>query len=149
MSARELLGFASSGAALHVHDLAAPEGDNHRIPFPALSVVTRQVRSSDDLVVTDPREREIVDCPAAASSLQDLTGLLRAASRGRVLPPEAAPRNAAPLSVLREERDERLGVAAIQRLRRSAKLLDHGRSMAQPGEEDESPFVGLLQVEAV
>jgi hypothetical protein len=36
-----------------------------------------------------------------------------------------------------------------QRLGCSAKLIDHGRSMAQADEEDESPFLGLLQVEAV
>jgi hypothetical protein len=66
-----------------------------------------------------------------------------------VLPPEVAARGAAPLGVLCEERGERLRIAVIQRLCGDTKLIDHNRSMAQPGEEDESPFVGLLQVEAV
>jgi hypothetical protein len=65
-----------------------------------------------------------------------------------VLPPEVAARWAAPLGVLREERDERLGIAVTQRLCGGAKLIDHSRSMAQADNEDESPFVGLLQVKS-
>ena len=130
MSAGELLGFASGSAALHVHDLAVPEGDDHGIPSPEFSVVIPQLRGPDDLVVADTGEGQIVDRPAAAC-LQDLTGLVRPASGGRVLPPEVAARWAAPLGVLCEERGERLGIAVIQRLCGGAKLIDHSRSMAQ------------------
>ena len=132
MSAGELLGFDSGGAALHVHDLAVPERDNHGIPPPQLSLFVSQLRGANDLVVTDASEREIVDRPSAGR-LQDLTGLVWSASRGCVFPPETAARGATPLGVLREHRDERLGVASIQRLGRGAQLLDHSRSMARPG----------------
>jgi hypothetical protein len=54
-----------------------------------------------------------------------------------VLPPEATARNAAPLSILGEERDEWLGIATIQRLGCSTKLVYHSPSMAQFEEEDE------------
>jgi hypothetical protein len=59
-----------------------------------------------------------------------------------------AARWAAPLGVLCEERGERLWIAAIHRLGCGAKLIDHSRSMAQADNEDESPFVGLLQVKS-
>ena len=137
VSAGEPLGFVLRTAVLHIHDLAIPESDDHGAALSRLSFITRHVRGPDDLVVTDFDERQIVDRPSAAP-LQDLTGLVWPASRGRVLPPEAAGRDAAPLGVLREERDERLWIAAIESIGCDAKLLDHSRSMAQPGEEDES-----------
>jgi hypothetical protein len=44
-----------------------------------------------------------------------------------VFPPEVAVRDAAPLSVLCEERGERFGITLTQRLGCGAKLIDHGR----------------------
>jgi hypothetical protein len=148
MSASELLGFDSGGAALHVDNLAVAEGDDHGIPPPQLPVLIPQLRCSDDLVVTDAGEGQILDCPSAAC-VQDLTGLVWPASGGCVLPPEVSLGRPTPLCVFCEERDERLGIAAIQGLGCSTKLVDHSRSMARADQEDESPFVGLLQVGAV
>ena len=134
MSTRELLGFDSRGAALHVHDLAVPERDDQRIPAPESSLCIPQLRGADDLVVTDASERQILDRPSAAE-LQDLTGLVWSASGGCVLPPEVAARDPAPLGVRREESDEWFGIATIQRAGRGAELLDHTRSMAQSASE--------------
>jgi hypothetical protein len=102
MSSGELLGFGSSGAALHIHDLAVPEGDDYGIPLLESSIGIPQLRSPDDLVVTDAGERQILDRPSPAH-LQDLTGLVWSASGRRVPPPEAAARGAAPLGVFGEE----------------------------------------------
>ena len=146
MSAGELLGFDSRGAALHVHDLAVPKSDDHRIPLPRSSVVTSHLRGPDDLVVADTGEGQIVDRPAA-TCLQDLTGLVWSASRGCVLPPEVAARRAAPLGVLCEERGEWLGVAVAQRLCGGTKLVDHIRSMALPAQEGESPSCAKLRMQ--
>jgi hypothetical protein len=104
------------------------------------------LRGPDDLVVTNTGERQILDRPSA-TSLQDLTGLVWSASRGRVLPPEVTARNTAPLGAFREERHERFGIATVHRLGCCAKLLDHRRSIAPSDEMDESQFVRLLQVE--
>jgi hypothetical protein len=73
------------------------------------------LRCPDDLVITDAGERQILDCPSVAC-VQDLTGLVWPTSGRRVLPPEMSLRWAAPLSVLREEGYERLGIATVQRL---------------------------------
>jgi hypothetical protein len=137
MSAGELLGFDPGGAALHVHDLAVPEGDDYRIPSSEFSVLIPELRGPDHLVVADTGEGQIVDRPAAAC-LQDLTGLAGPASGGCVLPPEVAVRWAAPLGVLCEERCERLGIAAIHRLGCGAKLVDHDLSMAKVDESSVS-----------
>ena len=102
MLAGELLGFDSGGAALHVHDLAVPEGDDHGIPSPESSLGIPQLRCPDDFVVTDAREGQILDRPSTAR-VQDPTGLVRSASGGCVLPPEVAARHTAPLGVLRKE----------------------------------------------
>jgi hypothetical protein len=95
------------------------------------------LRGPDDLVVADTGEGQIVDRPAAAC-LQDLTGLVRPASGGCVLPPEVAARWAAPLGVLCEQRGEQLGIAPIHRLGCGAKLVEHIRSMAQVDESSVS-----------
>jgi hypothetical protein len=105
------------------------------------------LRRADDLVVTDAGEGQILDCPSAAC-VQDPTGLVWAASGGRVLPPEASLGWATPLGVFREERHERLRIAMVQSVGCSTKLVDHGRSMAQSDENGRVPPVGLLQVEA-
>jgi hypothetical protein len=66
VSAGELLGFDSRGAALHVHDLAVPESDHHRIPSPESPLGIPQLRRPDDLVVTDAGKRQILDRPSVA-----------------------------------------------------------------------------------
>jgi hypothetical protein len=48
--------------------------------------------------------------------LQDLTGLVRAASGGRLFPPEVSAGDASPLGVGREQRSHGAGVSAIERL---------------------------------
>src|SRR5260370_36956562 len=67
--------------------------------------------------------------PAAAALLdlegQDLTGLVRAVSDGRLFPPQVAVRDAAPLRMLCEQCRERFGVALAERFGRGAKLVDH------------------------
>lgn len=139
----EAFGFDLRSALLHVPDLAVPEGDNHGIALRRHSVDSRPMRGTDDLVFSNLGKREVLDLPAAAR-LQDLTGLVRSSSRWCVFPPEVAVGDAAPLGVLREERGERFGITATQRLGCGAKLIDHVESMAQADDEDESPFVGLL-----
>jgi hypothetical protein len=129
VSAGKLLGFDSRSAALHVHDLPVPEGDDHGIPSSEFSVGILQLRRADDLVVADAGKRQILDCPSVAS-VQDLTGLVWAASGGCVLPPEVALRWPAPLGFFREKGHERLGVATVQRVGCCPKLVDHGRSIA-------------------
>ena len=140
MSAGELLGFDSGGAALHVHDLALTEGDDHGIPYPKPPLGIPQLCGPDDLVVTGARERQILDRPSVAR-IQDLTGLVWATSGRCVFPPEVAARRAAPLGVVREERHERLGIAALQCLRCGAKLVDHRQSVAS---SDENTGNGLV-----
>ena len=109
--------------------------------MPRMSPLSRSAARAavvpDDLVVADTGEGQIVDRPTAAC-LQDLTGLVRPASGGRVLPPEVAARWAAPRRLLRRERGERLGIALTKRLCGGAKLIDHGRSMAQVDESSVS-----------
>jgi len=56
VSAGELLGFDSCTAALHVHDLAVPESDDHGITTSNLSVLIPQLRGPDHLVVIDSSE---------------------------------------------------------------------------------------------
>jgi hypothetical protein len=143
VSAGVLLGFDSGGAALHVDNLAVPESDDHGIPSSESSLGISQLRRADDLVVTDAGERQILNRPAA-SCVQDLTGLVWAASGGCVLPPEVSLGWAAPLGVFREQGHERLRVAAIQSLGCSTKLVDHGRSMAQSDENGRVPLVRVL-----
>jgi hypothetical protein len=66
-----------------------------------------------------------------------------------VLPPKVTLGWATPLGVLREERHERLGITIVQRVGCCAKVVDHSRSMASSDERtEESPFVGMLKVEA-
>jgi hypothetical protein len=147
VTAGKALRFTLGGAFLHVPDLAVPEGDHHWVALRRHSVGTSPVRGGDDFVVIDLGKREVVDLPTAAR-LEDLTGLVWPASRRCALPPEVAVRDAAPLGILCEKRAERFGIAVTQCLGSGAKLIDHGRSMAQSSEEDESPFVGLLKLEA-
>jgi hypothetical protein len=64
--AGELLGSHSGGAALHVHDLAVPESDDHGIPSPESSLGIPQFCGPDDLVVTDAGEGQILDRPSVA-----------------------------------------------------------------------------------
>jgi hypothetical protein len=115
-------------ASLHVCDLASAECD-HLEALPRLAVGCEPAGRSDDDVVADLLELRL-DCDSPVASLfdlesQDLTGLVGAVSRWGALPPEMTVRHAAPLGVFCEERGERFGVAAIERLRSLSKLLEH------------------------
>jgi hypothetical protein len=77
--------------------------------------------------------------PLLDLELQDLTGLVRAASGWCVLPPEMAAGDAAPFRVFGEERHEGLGIAAVESFGCGAKPVDHhlsipgGRNVRLPG----------------
>ena len=66
MSLGEAFGLAAGLAALHVDDLAAANGDHHRVAAPRLSVVIGEARRANDLVVAESGEVEVVDPPAAS-----------------------------------------------------------------------------------
>ena len=82
-------------------------------------------RRGDDLVsVLGQIER--IEPESAAS--ENLTGLLGPVSGGRVSPPQVAARNAAPVHVLVEERDEGLDVALVERRSGRSQPIDHERN---------------------
>lgn len=132
--AGEAFGFASGGAALHVHDLSVAERD-HLEALLAAAVRAEPSRGPDDDVGSDLFELRLHFDPPLSPFLylksQDLTGLVRTASGGRAFPPEVTVRDAAPLRVLREQRRERFWITFVERLGRRAKLVDHRLSMAR------------------
>jgi hypothetical protein len=111
------------GAALHVGDLAVAEGD-HLEALCMAPVSGNPAGCTDDLVLRDLHELRLHLDPLVAAlvnlELQDLTGLVRPASRWCVLPPETTVRDAPPLRIFGEERRERLRIAMIERLDRDA-----------------------------
>ena len=115
-AAGEALGFAAGGAALHVDDLAVPQCQ-HLVALLAATVGELRL----DL---DPAAASLFDLEG-----QDLTGLVRAVSDGRLFPPQMAVRDAAPLCVLCEQCRERFRVALAKRFGCGAKLVDHRPSM--------------------
>lgn len=84
---------------------------------------------ADDLVVSNLGVLGLNSDTSAASLLdlepQDLTGLFRTASRGRVLPAEKTARYAAPLGIFGEERGEGFGIPTVERFSGRLKLIDH------------------------
>lgn len=89
-AAGETLGLAASRAALQVDDLPLAEGQDLEA-FVAAPVRAEPVGRADDHVVADAGELRL-HLDAAVAALpdlegQDLTGLVGAASRRRVLPP--------------------------------------------------------------
>lgn len=100
-SSGEAFGLAAAFEPLHVDDLAVVEGED----LVALLAAARclQVGRGDDDVVAHLLEfRFHIQRLIAAFlelELQDLTGLIGAASGGRLLPPEVSMRDAAPLGI--------------------------------------------------
>jgi hypothetical protein len=88
---------------LEVGDLPLPVRD-HLEPLEPSPTVVQPPRGADDLVVSDLREVRLDNRRATAElpdlELQDLTGLVRAASSRRELPPEVTARDAPPLDVV-------------------------------------------------
>jgi hypothetical protein len=123
----EALGFPAGLTALHVNDLAVSDRQ-HLEPLDRPSVSPRQRCRADDLVAD---ERELgLDLGRRSSALlslkgENLTGLVGAASRRRLLPPEVTVRDAAPLGVLSEEGCERFWIALVQCVGCGAQLVDH------------------------
>jgi len=126
--AREALGLAAGCEALHVGDLAAAHRQ-HLEPLLTSPVLAGPVRGADDPVANLDEFR--LDLGRASASfadleLENLTGLVRAASGRCALPPEVPVRDAAPLGVLREQRCERSRITVPERLGSRTKLVDHG-----------------------
>ena len=100
----------------------------------ASTVGIEPVRAPDDLVVSNLGVVSSRGDPTgAAVSLdgepQDLTGLVGPASARGVLPEEETAGDTPPFCVLSEERSERLGISAVERVGSSAKLVDHRSSV--------------------
>lgn len=134
---REALGVPTRRAALHVDDLSATEGD-HLVALVSSSFGIGPPGRADDLVIADLGELRLHLDPSRAPfldlELQDLTGLVRAVSRGCVFPPQMAVGDAAPFCVSGEQERERCRIAAIESFGRSAKLIDHRSSIAGSAE---------------
>jgi hypothetical protein len=132
VAACEALGFAAGGAALHVDDLPVAECQDLETLL-ASSIGSEPLGRADDLVGADLSEPGLnLDASLAALldlELQDLTGLVGAASGRRLLPPEVAMRNAAPLVLVSDQRRERLWVTPVERFGCSSQLIDHRSSM--------------------
>ena len=133
-AASEALGLATGRAALEVDDPAAPERDHLEALAPP-AVLVQPLRRPDDDVVSDLLELRLYVEVAPTALLerepQDLTGLGRAASGRRALPPKAAVGHPSPLGVLREQGRERLRISSVERLGGRAQLVDHTPSMAR------------------
>ena len=130
--ARETFGLAARRAALHVDDLAVAERE-HLVALLAAAVGAEPLGGADDLVVADLGEfgldGDAVLAAFADLEGQDLTGLVRAVSGRRALPPQVAVRDAAPLALLGDQGGEWFRVALVERCRCGAKLVDHARIM--------------------
>ena len=98
------------------------------------AVGAKPLRRADDRVGADLLELRLYLDPTFTAFLnleaQDLTGLVRAASRGCPLPPQVAVRDATPFRVLCKQRGERLRIALIERFGCRTKLIDHAAEYA-------------------
>ena len=68
------------------------------------------------------------------TGFENLTGLIRAVSRGCVLPPQEAARNAPPVHVVIHQGNERPWIASVERIRCFAKTVGHHIRMLSPPE---------------
>ena len=102
-AAREPVGFAAGGAALHVNDLPVSECQ-HLEAFVADTIDTDELGRGDDLVVTNLPELGLNLEPHFTAlpdlQLQCLAGTIGAVTHRRVLPPQVTVRDAAPLRIL-------------------------------------------------
>lgn len=92
VAAREPLGFAAGGAALHVDDFVVADGEDLEA-FVATSVGSEPLGRADDLVAHLRELRLNIDAALSAFcdlESQDLTGLVGPMSGGCALPPKAA-----------------------------------------------------------
>ena len=132
VAAGEALGLAAGGAALHVDDHPVTQRQDLEA-LVASPVCSEPLGRADDPVVADLGELRLNLDPALAPLLdleaQDLTGLVRSVSGGCSLPPKMAVRHATPLVLVSDQSRKRLRVTPIQRLSRSAKLINHPSSM--------------------
>lgn len=126
-STRQSFGLPPRFEPLHIDDLAVTDRQ-HLEPLLA-TVGFGPGGGTDDLVVTDPDElrRNLGSSSPSLADLkcENLTGLVRAPSNGRVLPPEMTARNTTPLGVVREQRSKGSRVAFAEGLGGGAKLVDH------------------------
>src|SRR5581483_6040903 len=112
-------GLVSGRAALDVDDLVVAEGQDLEA-LPAAPVRAEPGRGGEDRVLVEPAEGrlDLDRAPATFVNLeaQDLTGLVGPVSGRRLVPPQSTARDAPPLAVSCDQRDERLGITAIERL---------------------------------
>jgi hypothetical protein len=115
-------------ADLQIRDSIVP--DRQHVPTRVANFVRPgPAHRPDQFVVTNLRKARVDLEPARAGLLypirQDLTGLVRAASGGRVFPPEEAVRHTAPFGVLGKQGRERPGIALVKGFDRYAKPINH------------------------
>jgi|GEM_PF-3835366 len=125
--AGESLGLPAGRAALHVDDLAVPEGEYLEALLAGAGL--HPSGGADDDAVADLGELGL-DVDSIVTSFadlesQDLTGLVGAVSGGCAFPPQVPVWDAAPFAFVRDQLRERTGVAAVERLRCRMELVDH------------------------
>ena len=136
---RKALGLSARGEALHVNDLAVADGEDHEAV--SLRLAGRPPGGGPDDLVADLREGGLDPHQLRAVlpplELQDLTGLVRPSSTGRVLPPKVPVRDATPFAVLVDQRNERLDISLVEGLDRRSQVIDHSLMVEplDPGNE--------------
>jgi hypothetical protein len=128
LSARETLCLPSRLATLKIDDLSVADSQ-HLVALDAVAILVEPDGRADDPVVANGGELRPNAWRAAASLVdlerQDLTGLVGAASRRRLSPPQMAARDPAPLCVIREQRRERAWIACAERVGCGPKLIEN------------------------
>ena len=124
---REPVRVAAGREALHIDDLALAKGEDHE---PILATIARRAPGCGRHDLVADLSELWCDLKWTAATLvelklQDLPGLVRAASTRSLFPPQVAGGDAAPLAVLVDQSQERLGVSLIQRLDSDPQLVDH------------------------
>ncbi len=118
MLAGEAFGGSTCAAVLPVDDPFLADREDLVDRALGLAALVQPARTRDDLVA-DLTELGSFEPDATvwllfALELENLTGLVGAVSGGRSLRPEEAARHATPLEVFVQQRDERVGVAAVE-----------------------------------
>ena len=129
----EPLGLAPRGAALHVHDLPVPDRQ-HLVALLPTPLGIEPLRRADDAVADLLELRLNLEPPPTAElEPQDLAGLVRPVSGRRVLPPEVAVRDAPPLALVGDQRDERPRIPTAERLGGRTQVIDHSVMVSADG----------------